>query len=150
MRARWGFGIDEGDASERAEALLAADPADADLLNLAASVRGSRGDNSGALDAARRAVAAAAGSARAHTTLSALLAATGDIPGARSEAAAAVALDGDDPAARYNRGVLAWVAGERATARQDFDAVRAMLERDGDIRPGFVRSWVRAWRRRRG
>ena len=78
LRERWGFDLNAADASARAEALLAESPSDTDRLLLAASVRSSRGDDGGALAAARAAVAGDDASARAHTTLATLLGRSGD------------------------------------------------------------------------
>ena len=127
MTARWGFDLNDGDAVARAEALLAESPADCDRLLLAAAVRSSRGDDAGALAAARAAVDADGGSARAHTTLSALLAATGDTVAARDHALTATGLDPADPAARYNLGLARWALGERREARADLDRAAALL-----------------------
>ncbi|MHB8717615.1 MAG: tetratricopeptide repeat protein [Candidatus Dormibacteria bacterium] len=149
-RQRWGFAIDDGDAAARAETLLAEAPEDADRLVLVASVRSSRGDNDAALEAARRAVALAPASARAHTTLSAVLAAAGELAEARGAAETAVTLDPADPAVRYNRGLLAWTAGDRGLARDDFAQARAALVTPSQRSPGgFWRAWWRSWRSRR-
>ena len=108
MTARWGFDLNTPDAPERAETLLAALPGDVDRLVLAASVRSSRGDDAGALVAARQAVEADGGSASAHGTLAALLARSGDRADAARHAQQAADIDPGDPAALYNRGLIRW------------------------------------------
>jgi Flp pilus assembly protein TadD len=127
MLERWGYDLNARDAAARAEALLAEGSDDPERLLLAAAVRSSRGDDAGALAAAHRALAAAEGSARAHTTLATLLARSGDSDGASVHAARAVELDPDDPVAMYNRGVTMWTAGDRRAARADFDRAAALL-----------------------
>lgn len=139
---RWGFDLNAPDAADRAEALLAESAADPDRLLLVASVRSSRGDDSGALAAAQAAVAHDDSSARAHTTLATLLGRGGDPDAARRHAARAVELDPSDATAVYNRGVTAWAAGERAAARADFD-------RAGELLGMGVLPWWARWRRSR-
>jgi Flp pilus assembly protein TadD len=142
LRERWGFDLNAPDALERAEALLAEAPADADRLLLAAAVRSSRGDDPGALAAARQAAELQPGSARAHTTLATLLGRAADGSGSLEHAHRAGELDPTDPTALYNRGVAAWVNGDRAAARDDF---RRAAERLGVP----VRARWRWWRRPR-
>jgi tetratricopeptide (TPR) repeat protein len=139
MAARWGFDLNAPDAPERAETLLAASPGDVDRLVLAASVRSSRGDDAGALVAARQAVKADGGSASAHGTLAALLARTGDHADAARHAQQAADIDPGDPAALYNRGLIRWTMGDHRAARGDFDRAAGLL----GISPA---SWWR-WRR---
>ena len=127
MTARWGFDLNAPDAPERAEALLAESPADADRLLLAASVRSSRGDEAGALVAAQQAVQVDEGSASAHSTLAALLTRTGDVAAAARHAERAAGMDPRDPAALYNRGLIRWKLGDRRGARGDFDSAAALL-----------------------
>jgi tetratricopeptide (TPR) repeat protein len=138
LAERWGFDLNAADAADRAERLLSEAPGDADRLLLAAAVRSSRGDAAGALEAARQAVAAAPGSARAQTTLAALLA--GSEPAeARRHADRAVELDPSDPAAIYNRGLVSWTLGEHGRARADFDRAAELLR----MAP---LPWWRRWR----
>lgn len=139
---RWGFDLNAPDASERAEALLADSRSDPDRLLLAAAVRSSRGDDSGALTAAEAAVSGDESSARAHTTLATLLARRGDADAAHWHAARAVELDPDDPIALYNRGVTSWALHDHAGARVDFDRVAALLGMD-------ALPWWQRWRRGR-
>lgn len=127
MADRWGFDLNAANASERAEALLAESPADVERLLLAASVRSSRGDDAGALAAAQAAVQGDEGSARAHSTLAALLARTGDSAAAARHAQAAAAIDPQDPAALYNLGVITWTRGNRRAARVSFDRAGVLL-----------------------
>lgn len=137
---RWGFDLNAPDAPDRAEAILAESSADPDRLLLVASVRSSRGDDRGALAAAKAAVAQAESSARAHTTLAALLGRGGDAQAARQHADRAVQLDPGDATALYNRGVTAWAAGDRGAARADFD-------RAGELLGMGVLPWWARWRR---
>lgn len=139
MAARWHFDVNAADASDRAEGLLAESPSDVDRLLVAAAVRSSRGDDIGALTAARKAADSDPSSARAHTTLAALLAHGGDVAGAARHAQFAVDLDPDDPAALYNRGLTSWSIGDHRAARADFERARSILGVDNA-------SW---WRRRR-
>ncbi|MDQ6856480.1 MAG: hypothetical protein M3Z57_05345 [Candidatus Dormibacteraeota bacterium] len=139
---RWGFDLNAPDAPDRAEAILAESTTDPDRLLLVASVRSSRGDDSGALAAAEAAVAQDESSARAHTTLATLLGRSGDTHAARHHAIRAVELDPSDATAVYNRGVTAWAAGDRAAARADFD-------RAGELLGMGVLPWWARWRRRR-
>lgn len=139
MAERWGFDFNTPDAGARAEALVAGAPDDAERLVLAAAVRSSRGDDTGALAIARRAVAADAASARAHTTLATLLARNGDVEGASAHAARAAELDPQDPVAVFNHGVIAWTVGDRNAGRADFERAARLL----GLRPA---PW---WRRRR-
>jgi Flp pilus assembly protein TadD len=142
LQERWGFDLNAVDAPERAEALLAEAPADPDRLLLAAAVRSSRGDDHGALVAAQTAVDADDGSARAHTTVAALLATVGDADAAHRHAVRAVELAPDDPIAVYNRGLTAWAVGDRRGARADFDRVAELL--------GMAPlPWWQRWRRSR-
>ena len=127
LQSRWGFDLNDPGAPARAEALLAASPADADRLTLVAAVRSSRGDDGGALAAARSAVAADGASSRAHATLAAILAGAGDIDGAHGEAARAVELDPADPVALFNRGVARWTVHQRGPANADFARVAQLL-----------------------
>jgi Flp pilus assembly protein TadD len=140
MSERWGFNLNAPDAPARAEALLAAAPAEADRLLLAAAVRSSRGDDEGALAAARQAVAQDDGSARAHSTLAALLARGGDSARAARHAARAVELDPTDPGALYNRGLATWTLGDHRAARDDFEASGQLL----GLAPV---AWWQRWRR---
>ena len=139
---RWGFDLNAADASERAEALLAESPLEPDRLLLAAAVRSSRGDDPGALLAARAAVGQDDRSARAHTTLATLLARDGDHEGAHRHAVRAVELDPDDPIALYNRGVTSWALDERSAARADFERVASLLGMSS-------LPWWQRWRRSR-
>jgi tetratricopeptide (TPR) repeat protein len=139
---RWGFDLNAADAVQRAEIVLAESPADPDRLLLAAAVRSSRGDEGGALAAARSAVAVADGSARAHTTLATLLSRHGDIAAAHRHAVRAVELDPEDPIALYNRGVTAWAGGDHAWARADFHRV-------GELLGMAALPWWSRWLRRR-
>jgi Flp pilus assembly protein TadD len=127
MTARWGFDLNAPDAPARAVALLAESPADADRLLLAASVRSSRGDDAGALAAARQAVEVNDSSASAHSTLAALLVRTGDFPAAARHADTAAAIDPRDPSVLYNRGLIRWNLGDHRAARADFDSAAALL-----------------------
>ena len=141
MAQRWGYDLNAPDAAARTEALLTESPGDPERLLLAAAVRSSRAEDAGALDAARRAVAADEHSARGHTTLATLLARDGDMDGASAHAARAVELDPDDPVAVYNRGVTAWTGGDHRSARSDFDRAAEML--------GMAPlPWWRLWRGR--
>ena len=136
MHERWGFDVNSGDACERAEALLAESPADPDALLVVATVRSSRGDDEGALAAARRAVEIDGVSARAHSTLAALLARAGDTEQALAEAMRAVELDPADPAALYNLGLARWSGGDHRAARADLDRAAELL---GLPRPAWWR-----------
>ncbi len=142
MLQRWGFDLNASDAAARAEALLAASPADAEHLVLVASVRASRGEDSAALRAAEAAVAADERSARAHTTLATVLAHAGDRQGSGRHAVRAAELDPADPTVVYNRGVAAWALGDRKAARADFERVGELLGL------GALPWWTR-WRRGR-
>jgi Flp pilus assembly protein TadD len=127
MAERWGFDLNATDAPARAEALLADSPGDVERLLLVAAVRSSRGDDQGALVAARAAVAADEHSGRAHTTLAALLGRSGDTAGASRHADAGADLDPDDPAALYNRGLTRWTSKQRGAARADFARAAELL-----------------------
>ncbi len=142
LQERWGFDLNTPDAGVRAETILAESPADPDRLLLAAAVRSSRGNDSGALAAAQAAVAGDEGSARAQTTLATLLARSGDHDAALRHATRAVELDPADPVALYNRGVAAWAAGGHAAARADFDKAAELLGM-----PALP--WWQRWRRTR-
>ena len=142
MLQRWGFDLNAPDASERAEVLLAQSASDPDRLLLAAAVRSSPGDGSGALVAAEAAVAGDDSSARAHTTLATLLAGSGDADAAHSHAARAIVLDPDDPIAVYNRGVTSSALRDHAGARADFDRVATLLGME-------ALPWWQRWRRGR-
>jgi Flp pilus assembly protein TadD len=142
MSARWGFDLNAPDAAARAESLLAESPDDPERLVLAAAVRSTRGEDAGALAAARRAVAGDERSARAHTTLATVLARCGDGDSASAHAARAAELEPDDPAAVYNRGVTAWTAGDRDSARADFARVAQLLGMPAT-------PWWRRWRHSR-
>lgn len=142
ISARWGFDLNAPDAAERAEALLADSPADPDRLLLVAAVRSSRGDDPGALLAARRALDEDQRSALAHTTLATLLARSGDSESAQRHAERAVELAPDDPVALYNRGLTAWAGHDRAAARADFTRAAEIVGVD-------VTPWWRRWRRLR-
>jgi Flp pilus assembly protein TadD len=127
MAARWGFDLNAVDARERAETLLVESPADVDRMVLAASVRSSRGDDAGALDAAQTAVRTDAGSASAHSTLAALLARSGASAAAAGHAEAAADIDPEDPSAFYNLGLIRWTLGDRRAARVAFDRAAGLL-----------------------
>lgn len=127
MRERCGFDINAPDASDRAEALLAAQPDGLDALLAVAAVRSSRGEGAAAAEAARRAVEVSPTSARAAATLAAVLAQAGDRAGAAAEAGRAVELDPNDPTARFNRGVAALAAGDHRSARSDFEEAEKQL-----------------------
>jgi Flp pilus assembly protein TadD len=139
MAQRWGYDLNAPDALERSEALLAESPNDPERLLLAAAVRSSRGDDAGALTAGRRALAGDELSARAHTTLATLLARGGDPDGAAVHAVRAAELEPDDPVAVYNRGVTAWTAGDRRSARADF-------RRAGELLGMAPPRWWQRWR----
>lgn len=127
LRERWGFDLNSADSPQRAEQLLTQSPDDSDCLLLAAAVRSSRGDDAGALAAARRAVHVDPGSARAHTTLATLLAHTGDAGRAVTHAQRAAELDDSDPTVIFNRAMARWAAGERSSAREDLHRTAEML-----------------------
>jgi Flp pilus assembly protein TadD len=143
MTTRWGFTIDAADAVQRARSLVQEEADNAERLVLLASVLTSRGDDTTAMDAARRALDLAPGSASAHTTMSAIEGRRGDIASALTHASQAVTLDPDDPAAVYNRGALLWMTGDHRAAREDFAGAGHLL----GIEPGVPRWQV--WRRRR-
>jgi Flp pilus assembly protein TadD len=127
MAARWGFDLNAADASARAETLLAESPNDSERLLLVASVRSRRGAAAGGLPAARPAVAADGRSGRAHTTLAALLARSGDTAAAGTHAETGAGLEPDDPTALYNRGLTRWTSGQRDAARADFARAAELL-----------------------
>ncbi len=125
--SRWGFTIDAPDAAQRAQGFVKEQSDEAEPLVLLASVLSSRGDDTAALDAARRALELAPGSASAHTTMSAIEGRRGDVVSALAHASRAVTLDADDPAAVYNRGALLWMTGDRRAAREDFSGAARLL-----------------------
>jgi Flp pilus assembly protein TadD len=140
MRERYGFDMGAMDALERARAVLEErgdDDSDADCL--VAAVLATRGDNTGALDHARRAVAAGGAGARAHTTLATLLV-NGGAPGEGLEhARRAAMLDPDDPQVIYNLGLAEHVAGDATTARRAFERAAELIGQ-----PPW--RWWRVWR----
>lgn len=137
MRERWGFDLNDPQVQQRIAALLAGAPDDPERLLLAAAAASVRGDDSGALTQARRAVQLAPESARARTTLATVLMRTGEPGEALEEARRAAALDPDDAHAVYNCGLAELAAGERRRAMASFELAADLL--GVDVRPWWQR-----------
>ena len=147
MRERWGFDLNTPDARDRVQQLVAANPSDADMLLLRASVLATQGDNHGAELEARHALEFQPNLARAHTTLATLLVQRGEQDEGLREARRAAELDANDPTVQYNLGLAEFAAGNRSAANQAFDAAWKQLY--GEVHEGGRPPW---WRRifRRG
>jgi predicted Zn-dependent protease len=147
MRERFGFDLNSPDARDRVQQLVAANPSDADMLLLRASVLATQGDNHGAELEVRRALEFQPDLARAHTTLATLLVQRGEQDEGLREARRAAELDGSDPTVQYNLGLAEFAAGNRSAANQAFDAAWKQLY--GEAHQGARPPW---WRRifRRG
>ncbi|HEX6493175.1 MAG TPA: hypothetical protein VF112_06655 [Candidatus Dormibacteraeota bacterium] len=151
MRERYGFDLDSTDALDRARALAAERPDDAETALLLGSVLATRGENDLAEMEVRRALELAPRLPRAHTTLATLLMNRGMQEEALKSARDATALDREDPTVLFNLGLAEWFAGERKTAKAAFDraaeALRAATAEGGA--PSSPPPW---WRRigRRG
>jgi tetratricopeptide (TPR) repeat protein len=147
MRERYGFDMDAADALERARALAAASPEDAELALLLGAVLATRGEEQQAEAEVRRALELAPRLPRAHTTLATLQMQRGDREEALLSARNATALDKDDPTVLYNLGLAEWFAGERSTARAAFEraaeALRASTAEGGGPPPPRPPWWRR-------
>lgn len=150
MRERYGFDMDAPDALDRARALTAASPQEAEPALLLASVLATRGRPEEAEAEARRALELSPRLARAHTTLATLLMQRGEREEGLRSARNAAALDMQDPIVLYNLGLAEWFAGERRTAKAAFDrAAEALRSTAADGGAPSRRPW---WQRigRRG
>jgi len=149
-RQRYGFDIEAGDALDRARALVAGDPGNAELHLLLASVLATRGEPALAESEARQALDLAPRLARARTTLATLLVQRGEKDEGLREARNAAALDMEDPTILFNLGLAEWVNGERKTARAAFSRAAEILDKEN--RPAGADERPRWWRRirRRG
>ena len=147
MRQRWGFDFNSPDALDRARALVAEKPDDADRLLLQASVLAIRGSNDEAEADVRRALTLQPDLARAHTTLATLLVQRGDSQEGLNEARRAAELDAEDPTVQYNLGLAEFAAGDRRAANVAFEKTWHMIY--GEVHEGRRPPW---WRRifRRG
>jgi Flp pilus assembly protein TadD len=149
LRERYGFDMDAPDALERARAMAAASPQEAEPALLLASVLATRGQPAEAEAEARRAVELSPRLARAHTTLATLLMQRGEHEEGLRSARNAAALDMEDPTILYNLGLAEWFAGERRTAKAAFHRAAETLRGSSDGGMPPQRPW---WRRvgRRG
>lgn len=116
-RDRFGIDVDSPHALDEAHAFARANPDNADIALLLASLLSLRGQLDAALAEARRATELDPGSARAHTTLATLLMHGGDADAALTHARRAAEADGDDPLVLHNLALAEWVAGDRRRAR---------------------------------
>ena len=127
MREKYGFDMDATDALDRARALAAERPDDAETALLLGSVLATRGENDLAEMEVRRALELAPRLPRAHTTLATLLMNRGMQEEALKSARDATALDREDPTVLFNLGLAEWFAGERKTAKAAFDRAAEAL-----------------------
>jgi predicted Zn-dependent protease len=134
MRERYGFDLNDPGALDRARQMLAADPGNADLHLLAASVLATQGKNDEAEGEVRRAVELKPDSARAHTTLATLLVQKGEREAGLDEARHAAELDASDPTVLYNVGLAEWTAGSHSAANRAFRAAWEALNGPGSPR----------------
>jgi Tfp pilus assembly protein PilF len=142
MRDRYGFDLNAPDAKQRADAMLADRPGDADMHLLHASVLATQGNNDDAERDVRRALEFNPDSARAHTTLATLLVQKGEREQGLAEARRAAELDAADPTVQYNLGLAEWTAGSRGAANAAFRKTWDLLY--GEVHPGGRPPW---WRR---
>ena len=151
MRERYGFDMDASDALERARALAAAKPDDAEMALLLGSVLATRGESDLAEAEVRRALELSPRLPRAHTTLATLLMNRGEREEALQSARNATGLDKEDPTVLFNLGLAEWFAGDRKTAKAAFEraaeGLRAATENGGGQPPPPSPWWRRIGRR---
>lgn len=146
LRERYGFDLDSAEALPKIQSLVAATPGDAGLRLLLGSAYSIRGADHEAEREVRQALEIDPRSARARTTLAAILVRRGETEDGLREARNGAALDYGDANVLYNLGLVEWYAGERKTANAAFDRAAEALRGADASQP---RPW---WRRilRRG
>ena len=91
-----------------------------------------RGDVPGAIQLARKAVAADAGAAATHSALGLLLGRSGDLKGAVESFSRAVALEPAFGETHYHLGAALWYAGDRSKAAAELETAVALNPASGE------------------